>query len=127
MHCPHCQKELPESYGPGFCPFCSKDLPPAPGQKISWPFFFVFLFSPVLLTIITVRLNSGQGDSSATVAFWGAVVSGIGCGMMLARRLGETTGARIMLAILLIPLMGVVCLIMNCFGCLASGATLNIH
>ena len=133
MNCPHCQTELPVLYYGGKCPNCGKEVPeapnlsPPPDQRINWLIFFGFFFGPVLLTIIAVRLGPGQGDSAAWIGFLGAAVSGIVCGSMLANRLGQTDGTKIMLGILLVPLMGVVCLVMNCFGCLASAQSFNIH
>jgi hypothetical protein len=135
MNCPHCQKELLANYDGAYCPACGNDLPPPPGaarsldpgQRISWPWFFVCLFTPVLLTMITVRLPSQAGGSFLLIALYGGPVSGIICGAMLARRLGRTDGTKIMLCFVLIPAMIAVCVVMNFFGCLAAGNTLNLR
>ena len=135
MNCPHCKKDLPVNYGGAYCPACGNDLPVSPGtvrpldpsQKISWPFFFVCLFAPVLLTIFTVLLSSNPGNSILTLVVLSGPISGVICGVMLSQRLGRTTESKVLLGLLLVPVMVVVCVVMNFFGCLASAGVTRSH
>jgi hypothetical protein len=135
VNCPHCQKDLPVNYNGGYCPYCGKDLPPPlnvarpldTNQKISWPWFFVILFLPVVLTMLTARLPAQAGGLAALISLCGGPVSGIICGAMLARRLGRTEGTKIVFGIVLIPTMVVVCVALNFFGCLVSSQGSGFH
>jgi hypothetical protein len=135
MNCPHCQKELPANYGGVYCTACGNDLPLAPGvagpldpgQKINWPWFFVCLFAPVLLTMITVRLPSQAGGFAVLFVLLGGPISGGMCGVMLSRRLGRTAESKVLLGMLLVPAMMVVCVAMNFFGCVASSQGVLFH
>ena len=95
--------------------------------RINWLRFWIFLFGPTLATIAVILCGLDSGDTAPTIAFFGGGISAIACGVMLARRIGKTTGAQVGLAILFICVFAVVCIGMNCFGCLASGYKLNIH
>jgi hypothetical protein len=135
MNCPFCQKELPANHGGAYCPACGNDLPLPPGvarpldpgQKISWPWFFVCLFAPVLLTMLSARLSSQAAGVAVLIVLLGGPVSGGMCGVMLSRRLGRTTESRVLLGMLLVPVMMAVCVVMNFFGCVAAGNTFNIR
>jgi hypothetical protein len=135
MNCPNCLKELPVNYDGAYCPVCGKNLPAPPNlpkpldpsQKINWLIFFSFLLGPVVLTIATVLLISNQGNPAADVAAFGGAVSGIICGGMLGRRVGTSRETKIVLGIVFAVAMTVVCIGMNCFGCLASGYGMGSH
>lgn len=94
---------------------------------MSWPFFFLALVAPVLLTILTARFSPKSPIDPAATAFWSAVISGIVSGMMLARRLGRSGEAKALFCIVLVPAMFVVSLVMNFFGCLAGSQGFRIH
>jgi hypothetical protein len=135
MNCPHCQKELPVNYEGASCPACGNGLPlppdaaqsPDPSQKISWPFFFAWLFAPVLLTTLAARFPSQANDLAVLTVLLGGPISGGVCGVMLSRRLGHTTESRVLIGMLLVPAMMVVCVVMNFYGCVAGSQGLNFH
>jgi hypothetical protein len=96
MNCPHCQKELPGNYGAAWCPLCGKDLSPAPvslnanvpPRKFNWPFFTVILCAPAVADFVLVTFISNPMDIFGTmmlISFGGSVISGVGCGIILAR------------------------------------------
>jgi len=97
--------------------------PPPPPARINWPVFFAAMFGPTIATILVVQTQ--LKDPPPVVAFFGGGISGIICGVLLGRRLGRTRQARILLSFLFVLVMGSACVIMNCFGCLASGYKLN--
>ena len=101
-------------------------VPSAP-VRINWLIFFVVLFAPLVLTILSVRVASHTSDFAPVVALIGGGVSAIICGILLGRRVGATLAAKVALSVLFVVIMGVVCIGMNCFGCLAGGYNLNLH
>jgi hypothetical protein len=144
--CPHCQKEIPDNFQGRFCPQCGATRPEtiAPKTsthttavveqtlkpfKINWWIFFAILLAPPLLTLLVAfSTNEHAGaDAPPFVAMVGGVLSGIVCGVMLALRLGKTTDTRVLLGILFCVVLGVVCVTLSCFGCLAGGYQLYFH
>jgi len=94
---------------------------PSPPRRLNWVLFFVALLGPTLLTIVVTLLGSTRGDTVPTIAFVGGVISGIACGVLLGRRLGSTPGSRVVIGFAFTVAIGAACIVMNCFGCLASG------
>ncbi len=92
---------------------------------MNWLLFFAALFAPTIATILLVQTQ--LKDPPPVVALFGGGISGIICGVMLGRRLGRTQPSRILLSLLFVLVMGAACVIMNCFGCLASGYKLDFH
>ena len=85
------------------------------------------MFLPTLLTIGTILLGAKQGDTAPAMAALGGGISGIVCGTMLGRRFGRTLRLKIVLGIVASLVMGVACVTMNCFGCIASGYKLHFN
>jgi len=101
----------------------SPSLPPP--ARINWPLFFLALFLPTVVVVLAVQAKAH--DAPPIVALVGSGLSGLICGVLLGRRLGRTTPARVLLSLLFVLVMGAVALTMNCLGCLASGSNLNFH
>jgi hypothetical protein len=99
----------------------------AGSPRLNWFIFLVVALAPVFLTIITVQVVSRENEAAVVVASLGSGLSGIICGILLARRLGKTMRHKIALAIGFALLMGIACTAMSCFGCLASGFPVNFH
>ncbi len=97
--------------------------------KINWWIFFGVFLAPPLLTMLVAFLGKEQPNEqlSPVVAFFGGAVGGIASGVILALRLGKTTGARVLLGLLFSAVLAVVCITAISFGCLAVGYRFNIH
>ena len=95
--------------------------------KTNWPLFFGILLAPVVLTMFSVLVGAKTGNFAPVIAFFGGGISGIICGAMLARRLERAFATKIVLGIIFAFGIGVACIGMSCFGCLASGFNLNFH
>jgi hypothetical protein len=84
MNCPHCQKELPQNVSAKRCSFCDGNLP----RKFNWFFFGLVLSAPALADFILVNFISDSMDTLGTmifISFVGSLVSGVVCGIVLAR------------------------------------------
>ena len=80
-----------------------------------------------MLTCLAVMLDKGSNGPAPGVALVAGPLGGIGCGVLLGRRLGQTSGMQVVLAIV----FAVVCMVVNVtiatFGCLATGHQLNFR
>jgi len=109
-------------------PADDSDKFPAPSTspaKVNLLIFFIAMFAPTILTIIFVQ--AGQKDFPPGIAVIGGIVSGMICGIMLGKRFGRTTGTQVGLAVAFVVVLGIACVVMNCFGCLATGYKMNFH
>ena len=107
-------------------PSSASNPPPLTVRKrMNWVVFFAVLLTPTLATIVAALLDAKNGDVAPTVAFLGAGLSGITCGVMLGRHLGPTLVAKIALSIVFAFVLTGASVAMNCFGCLASGYKLQ--
>ena len=138
MKCPNCKTELAAGFSRTTCPACGSELEawptsPAgmpvavPERRMNWTLFFTSFFGPLLLTILAVPFAPRHGDLAAMVAFFGGGCSALICGILLGRRIGVRPETRLWLSLLFILVMAVVCVGMNCFGCLAAGYKVNFH
>ena len=87
--------------------------------------FCAAMFAPTILTILMVQ--TGNKDAPPGIALVGGIISGIICGTLLGRRIGKTPQSKVGLAVALAFLLGAACILMNCFGCLATGYNVNFH
>ena len=94
---------------------------------MNWLFFFGSLFGPLVVTILAVRINPVSSDVAPGIALAGGGISAVLCGILLGRRIGRRPETRLWLSLLFILVMAVVCVGMNCFGCLATGYEFNVH
>lgn len=102
--------------------------PPVPAPPyFNWLLFLAVMLSPVVLTMLTVRLGDKSGDAAPAVAFFGGGAAGIVCGILLGRRLGKTMPLKVLLSLVFTFVMAVVCIGMSCGGCLVSEYQLNFH
>lgn len=111
-----------ESPSPEQPPSPLEPPPPSP-VRVNWLLFFAALFAPTIATILVVQTQ--LKDPPPVVALLGGAVSGIICGVLLGRRLGRTRMARVLLSLVFVLVLGAVCVMMNCFGCLATGYQLK--
>jgi hypothetical protein len=96
-------------------------------RRINWLLFFAVLLAPTLLTIVVVKTGKRSADAAVGVALLGGVASGITCGILLGRRVGKSAEARVGLSIVFALILCVVCIGINCFGCLAGGYKLDLR
>ncbi|HWD93217.1 MAG TPA: hypothetical protein VG938_12810 [Verrucomicrobiae bacterium] len=96
---------------------------------MKWGIFFAVFLAPPLLTSIVAFVGQEEPNEqlSPLVAVFGGAVGGVVCGIMLALRLGKTSGARVLLGLLFSAVFAVVCITLSCFGCLAVGYRLSLH
>jgi hypothetical protein len=103
-----------------------QEFPEASKRRLNWLLFFVAALAPVALTILTVLLTPKENEAAAVVGLVGGGIAGIMCGAMLGRRVGKTPEQKLALGVVFSIVMGVACICMSCFGCLASGYPLNL-
>ncbi|TAK94955.1 MAG: hypothetical protein EPO07_15955 [Verrucomicrobia bacterium] len=101
--------------------------PPPPTAETNWLVFFAVLLAPVILSCIAGALDKPNGGLSPMIALIGGGVAGIICGIMLGLRFGKTTGQKSVLIVGLAIVMVIVCIGLNCFGCLASGYQMSFR
>ena len=76
--------------------------------------FFGFLLAAPLLSLISAEFNQG---AATLIGIFGGIAGGIICGIILARSIGKTDSARIVLCIFTIPLMIIVSVMLCFLGC----------
>jgi len=103
-----------------------QDFPEPNKRRLNWRLFFAAALAPVVLTILTVLLTPKENEAATVVALVGGGIAGIMCGAMLGRRLGKTSAQTLVRGVLFSMVMGVACIGMCCFGCLASGYQLKL-
>ena len=128
IKCPGCGQELEFVSTPDGlnCPQCGS-LPPAleSSSKINWLIFFAVLLAPTVFALLgAMGKIEGLAVGSPLV---GGGLAGIICGIMLGRRVGRTSAARVWLGILFVGLFGCVSFILSFFGCLMGGFQMNMH
>lgn len=101
------------------------DPPPFAPRRLNWFIFLVAIFLPTIATVLAVQMKAK--DLAPAVAMIGGGLSGIVGGVLLALRFGKTSGGRLAIGFGLAVVLSVACVTMNCFGCLASGYSLNFH
>ncbi len=99
--------------------------PPSAPRRFGWLLFLLVIFLPTIVTVLAVQMKSK--DLAPAVAMLGGGFSGIFGGILLGLRMGRTPGSRVALSAVWVMVLSVACVTMNCFGCLASGYSLNFH
>lgn len=93
--------------------------------RINWFLFLLVLLAPALFTVLGARSKSdGLAIGSA---LFGSLAAGIVCGVWVGLRFGRTTVWRFALGIVFTFVLGVLSLVLACFGCSLGGFNLNIH
>ncbi len=108
------------------CPQCGCP-PPAleSSTKINWLIFFAVLLAPAVVALLGAM---GKIEPLAVGSpLVGGGLAGIICGIMLGRRVGRTSAARVLLGILFVGVFGCVSFILSFFGCLMGGFQMNMH
>ncbi|NOS70924.1 MAG: hypothetical protein HOP33_13460 [Verrucomicrobia bacterium] len=126
--CPGCGQEVEFVSTPDGlnCPQCGSPPPAAESStKINWLVFFAVLLAP---TVVALLGAMGKIEPLAVGSpLVGGGLAGIVCGIMLGRRVGRTSAARVLLGILFIGVFGCVSFILSFFGCLLGGFQMNMH
>lgn len=100
---------------------------PASPSRFNWLLFFSCLLGPAILTCLAVLIDDRSDGPAPIIGIMGGALGGIGCGIILGRRLGRTSGLKILFGVILAGVCSVVSIALATFGCLASGYNLNIH
>lgn len=100
---------------------------PSSRPRFHWLLFLFSLLAPALLTCLSVFFDKSSNGPAPGVAIIGGAFGGIGCGIILGRRLGRTPGLKILFGVLFAAVCGVVSIALAMFGCLATGYNLNFH
>src|SRR5262245_12891537 len=91
----------------------------APLPKINWLVFFILLLAPAVLTLLAA---SAKVDGLAVgCPLVGGGIAGIVCGTMLARRVGRTSGSKILLGVVFAVLLGLLSFGLGFAGCMLGG------
>ena len=126
--CPACGREVEfdSNANAASCPHCGKSLPEVvPPATANLLIFFAVLLAPAVLALLgALGKIEGLAVGSPLV---GGGIAGIICGIMLARRVGRSTGSRIGLGILFVALFAFVSFTLSFFGCLLGGFQMNMH
>lgn len=96
-----------------------------PVRKLHWPWFVAALLLPAVLTFGTAV--AGMKDAPVACAFIGAGVSGLVCGILLGRRLGRTSAAVVILALVFICTFAVASFALCFGGCMAGNYQLDMR
>lgn len=88
--------------------------------RLNWIAFLALLLGPAVLTSLAAFANH-RSDAAPAFALIGGVLGGIGCGILLGRRLGRSQTARVILSLVFSAMCAVACITIAMFGCLASG------
>jgi hypothetical protein len=98
------------------------DLPPA--KKPNPALFWIALLAPAVLALLSFLCASGgPSDFGVTVGLAGAgagLVSSVYCGIWLARRFVKPGNARVLFALAMVALIGILNLIIVVAGCAAN-------
>ena len=126
--CPGCGQEVVfvQTGNSANCPHCGGP-PPAleSSTKINWLIFFAVLLAPAVVALLGAM---GKVEPLAVGSpLVGGGLAGIVCGIMLGRRVGRTSAARVLLGILFVGVFGCVSFILSFFGCLLGGFQMNMH
>lgn len=119
MNCPACQQPLPENAIPSCCPSCGQALPQV---STSWKSHLALLLAVVGPSVGTILIASIKSPDLTTG--WVLIASPIGglvAGIILSRVMVKNPAARIVAAIVLIPLLALFCLLSSFFGCALVG------
>lgn len=102
------------------------DLNPPP-PRFNWRLLLALLVGPALLTCLAVLIDKSSNGPAPGVSIIGGALGGIGCGILLGRRLGRTTGLKILLGLIFAVGCGIAAVTLATFGCLASGYKLDLR
>ena len=101
------------------------DSPPSSGHPPPLPagfhglIFLAFLLAPGVLTMLAAQANDRSFAEGCP--FIGGAISGIVCGIMLARHMVRTLVPRILCALFLMPLFAFFSFALALFGCTLGG------
>jgi len=102
---------------------------PAPTQsprRLNWIAFLALLLGPAVLTSVAAFADHNS-DAAPAFALIGGALGGIGCGVLLGRRLGQSLSRRVVLGLVFSALCTVACITISTFGCLAGGYQLDLR
>jgi len=100
--------------------------PAPPTARLNWIVFLALLLGPAALTSLAA-FTDNKSEAAPAFALIGGAVAGVGCGILLGRRLGRGTAARVMLSLVFSAICAIACITIAMFGCLASGYQLDMR
>jgi hypothetical protein len=101
--------------------------PTPPQPRISWLLLFACLLGPAILTSLVALADRSSKGPAPAVAVIAGLLGGIGCGIILGRRLGRTAGLQIVFGLILAGAGAVASITIATIGCLASGYHLDFR
>ncbi len=124
--CPACGREIEGTQDViSNCPGCGASLAGTTTHRINWWIFFAALLTPPILTLLA---SLAKIEAAATgIPFLGGGIAGLICGIMLGRRIGKSTTARVLLSILFVAVLGSLTFFLSFMGCMAGGFQMNFH
>ena len=100
---------------------------PAPHpRRLNWIAFLALLLGPGVLTSLAALADMHR-DAAPSVAVIGGVLGGMGCGILLGRRIGRNSARRVIMGLALGGLCAVASITLAMFGCLAGGYQLDMR
>ena len=119
VNCPACQQPLPENAIPGCCPSCGQALPPFSTSWKSHLALLLAVMGPAVGTMLIAVIKSP--DLTTGWVLIASPIGGLVAGIILSRVMVKSPAARIVAAIVLIPLLALFCLLSSFFGCALVG------
>ncbi|HEU5072403.1 MAG TPA: hypothetical protein VFV96_18535 [Verrucomicrobiae bacterium] len=101
------------------------EAPPMAVRRINWFLFFAVLLAPPVLTLLTAM--AGWQSFPVACPFVGGALAGLVCGIQLARRLGQTTNAVVLLSFAFFIVFGALSFALCFTGCLLGNYNFNVH
>jgi FtsH-binding integral membrane protein len=101
--------------------------PPQSARKLHWPWFTAALLLPAVLTFATAMAEGGGKNTPVACAFFGAVLSGLVCGILLGRRVAKSPGTAVIWSIVFICVFAVLSFALCFGGCIAGNYQMNLH
>ena len=88
--------------------------------------FLALLLGPGVLTTL-VALADMHRDAAPSAAVIAGVFGGMGCGILLGRRIGRNAAAQVMVGLALGGVCAIAAITLAMFGCLAGGYQLDFR
>jgi len=92
-----------------------------PKTQLNWKLFLGLLLAPAVLTFAAASMHNEAAIGTMLVStFGGSAVAGISCGIILARRYGESLSNSVLIALGAGFLLTAVSFGLCCGGCIAA-------
>lgn len=122
--CPHCQADWARPWY-DVCPACGHRFKARPWTESAWLIFWI-ICAPAIAVLVTGMLppsvfkgflSNNRQNILIVLALAGSIGASFPAGILLARRMKRTTGLRILLSLVFIPVTAAVSFCLCFFAC----------